>query len=693
MRLKNWMRHAALFIAAASPLLLHAQFQAVSGDELRMTSDPRAPGAAAVYLDIEDSSDDDLHSRIVYVRIKVLKDQGKELAQVVIPSQGDPSTHRDLATMQLPYLESGSMQLALPSQVTGTGLFITDFKARTTHPDGTVIPLEGKLESLLKVETTAQHTRHTVVKLPGVEVGSVVEYRYVERYEGFYTSPHWDIQRNYFVHKAHFSFLPYKSFRTGTENATGSYLMDRHGVALNFLLYWPKLPPGAELRRDTVGRFFLDVADVPAAPQDEWMPPSSSLLYRVRFYYMSDSDAKGFWVKETKRWSKEVDHLAEPTKTIQDAVAGLVTRSDSDLEKARKLYKAVQGLDNTDFSGKGSESKPGTTAAKRAEDTWSQKSGSSQDIALLYLAMVRAAGLTAYDMKVVDRDRGTFVSDYLYFDQLDDDVILVTINGKEVVLDPGQKMCPFQLVHWKHTGAGGMRESPDGKPSVTTPLQPYTTNTVLRMGEINVDERGAVAGSFRFVMTGQEALYWRQAALESDDAEVRKEFDHWLETNVPQGIEAHIDRFEGLADSDVSLVGIVRVKGSFATADAKGVKLPGFFFETRVQEPFVDQPQRLASVDMHYGEQITDQVTYHLPAGAQVTGAPQDMRIPWGENAILAVKTQAGSNQITIARSLARSFILAKPEEYADLRGFYQKVAATDQEGLVVTSAHASGTN
>jgi len=36
--------------------------------------------------------------------------------------------------------------------------------------------------------------------------------------------------------------------------------------------------------------------------------------------------------------------------------------------------------------------------AKCAEDTWAQKSGSSEDIAQLYLAMLRAAGLTAYAM-------------------------------------------------------------------------------------------------------------------------------------------------------------------------------------------------------------------------------------------------------------------------------------------------------
>jgi len=39
--------------------------------------------------------------------------------------------------------------------------------------------------------------------------------------------------------------------------------------------------------------------------------------------------------------------------------------------------------------------------AKRAEDTWNQKSGSGEDIALLYLALLRGAGLTAYPMKVL----------------------------------------------------------------------------------------------------------------------------------------------------------------------------------------------------------------------------------------------------------------------------------------------------
>jgi hypothetical protein len=41
-------------------------------------------------------------------------------------------------------------------------------------------------------------------------------------------------------------------------------------------------------------------------------------------------------------------------------------------------------------------------------------------IALLYLSMLRAAGLNGYAMRVVDRNRSLFAPGYMYFDQLDD---------------------------------------------------------------------------------------------------------------------------------------------------------------------------------------------------------------------------------------------------------------------------------
>jgi hypothetical protein len=446
-----------------------------------------------------------------------------------------------------------------------------------------------------------------------------------------------------------------------------------------------------EVKTDSTGKFSLEVTDIPPTPNEDWMPPLDSLLYQVLFYYKSSFDSAGFWESETKRWAKEVDHFAEPTRTIQEAVAGLISASDNELDKARKLYKAVQALDNTDFSrqkGKVELKQLGLRAARRAEDTLTQKSGSSKDITLLYLAMLRAAGLTAYDMKVVNRDRGIFAPGYLSFAQLDDDIVILNTGGKEVALDPGEKMCPFQTVSWKHSGAGGVRESAGGRAAGgTSPIQDYTSNELKRLGTIHLDEHGGMTGTFRFIMTGQEALHWRQQAILNDEAEVKKRFDRMLEGLFPEGVEGHIDHFLGLDDPDSNLIVIIQAKGTIGTGTAKRLLLPGFFFEVRGHRPFVDQSQRQISVDMHYGDRVIDQVVYQFPPTLSVEGAPQDSRVPWADQAALITKVIKGTGQVTIARSLSKAFTFLKPEQYQDLRAFYQKVDANDQQQLVLSTS------
>ncbi len=418
--------------------------------------------------------------------------------------------------------------------------------------------------------------------------------------------------------------------------------------------------------------------------------------YKVQFYYKSAVSSADYWVGESKRWSKEVDHFAEPSAPIRAAVNGLIAPGDSDLDKARKLYLAVQALDNTDFSRKkgAAELKQlKLKAAKRAEDTWAQKSGSSEDIALLYLAMARAAGLNANAMKVVDRQKGIFDFNFLNFDQLERYPGHPEHWRKEIELDPGEKMCPFQTVHWRHSNASGFIESGKGKTVKTTLGQPYTDNKTIRSGYLTLDQQGGVQGNLRFVITGQKALYWRQLALENGEEEVKKQFDRKMEGYIPEGVEAHVDHFLGMDDPNVNLVVIIKVQGTLGTVTSKRMLLPGFFFETRGQLPFIAQEKRQEFVDMHYGEIVTDQVTYHLPAGMTVEGAPAEAKISWPQQAIFLTKTVPAPGQVVIARSLARAFTFAKPAEYKELRGFYQKVATADQQQLVLAAPAAAKGN
>ncbi len=58
------------------------QWIAPTPEELSMTSQPEVPGASAVYLYREETTDDKLHMFSIYVRLKVLTERGKEFGNV-----------------------------------------------------------------------------------------------------------------------------------------------------------------------------------------------------------------------------------------------------------------------------------------------------------------------------------------------------------------------------------------------------------------------------------------------------------------------------------------------------------------------------------------------------------------------------------------------------------------------------------
>ena len=62
------------------------QWTAPTAEELKMTSQPEVPGAAAVYLFKEEITEDKLHMWSKYVRLKVLTEAGKEYANVELKS-------------------------------------------------------------------------------------------------------------------------------------------------------------------------------------------------------------------------------------------------------------------------------------------------------------------------------------------------------------------------------------------------------------------------------------------------------------------------------------------------------------------------------------------------------------------------------------------------------------------------------
>ncbi len=73
---------------------------------------------------------------------------------------------------------------------------IRGITGRTIHSDGTVIPFTGKPYDKLLVKEGKERVMAKVFSMPDVQVGSIVEYRWILGYDdGIRRSPSWQIQQ------------------------------------------------------------------------------------------------------------------------------------------------------------------------------------------------------------------------------------------------------------------------------------------------------------------------------------------------------------------------------------------------------------------------------------------------------------------------------------------------------------------
>ena len=113
------------FAVYRPPTANAAGFQPVSPEELKMTSEPQAPGASAIVLFREVDRDDNGRTSHEdnYFRIKILTEEGRKYADVEIPF----------------FKDSGN---------------VVNIRARSIRPDGSIANFDGKVfdKSIVKTK-------------------------------------------------------------------------------------------------------------------------------------------------------------------------------------------------------------------------------------------------------------------------------------------------------------------------------------------------------------------------------------------------------------------------------------------------------------------------------------------------------------------------------------------------------------
>ncbi len=399
--------------------------------------------------------------------------------------------------------------------------------------------------------------------------------------------------------------------------------------------------------------------------------------------------AKSYWPAETRRWSNEVARQSAPTAEIRHAAAAIIGSAASPEEKARRLYTAVQRLNTLDLGqGEASLHSPAWFPAepRRPEDVWKQKTGSPNDIAMLYLALSTAAGLDAYGLQVADRERRVFDPHLLSFEQLDAFLVGIRIQGRDLYLDPGEKMCPFGQLAWNHTLTGGISQK--SNEPIQTPAGSLDDALTARVAELSIDAGGRISGIVKVIMKGPQALYWRQLRLSTNSAQTERLFARRMQDLLPAGFLVESAQFKGWEDSETFLRATINVSGTIAARTQKRIIIPANLFFRAPREQFAAD-DRETPMDLRYPEQVIDELKLRIPAGSSVETAPQGIQLAWPDHAALRVTNSSTAGMVDVKYAFARTFVALDPKDYPAMRDFYRKIAATGERHIVLVSSTA----
>jgi hypothetical protein len=508
-----------------------------------------------------------------YVRIKVFTERGRE-------SQ---------SKIDIPFLSNWKIQ---------------DIAARTIKPDGSIVEL--KKEDVL--ERTIEKLSGTKIKaksfaMPGVEPGSIIEYRYkevrIDRLANYI--------RVYFQRDVPVQFVKYYIKPLVLEGFDFSMRAQTfNGSATPFT-------------KEKDGFYGVTMTNVPAFHEEPRMPPEDAVRPWMLIYYTPDSklEPEKYWKDYGRKVYEQNKSRMKVGDEVKQAAAGATAGASTPEEKLEKIFEFCRTKiknSNDDALGLTAEDRAKLKENKSPADTLKRGMGTGTDIDMLFGAMAIASG---FDARVVNlADRGdTFLDKNFaddYFVKAYD--IAVKVGDQWHFYDPASTYVPFGMLRWQEEYQQALLSDPKDPVWVTTPLSPPDKSKIKRSARLTLSEDGTLEGEARVEYSGHLAAFHKE--WDDDDSPAQRE-DTLREDIKKKMSTADVSniKIENVTDPVKPFIYTyhIRVAG-YAQRTGKRLFLQPEFFQHGV-EPMFSATVRKYPIYFDYPWSEEDDVSIDLPAG------------------------------------------------------------------------------
>jgi hypothetical protein len=628
----------------------------ITPEDLAVKDVPGKPGAPAIRLYYSYFRNDDKKFELRYERIKVLNDAGKSYADVEIRLEPKDS--------------------------------LKDLKARTIHPDGSIIEFTDKpFEKTLLKARGFKYLAETFT-LPQVTVGSIVEYSYAldmgnTRLERV---TEWQLQSDLYTVKERFRFQPFVGFLgRRPENSPPGPPRPRVACSYHNQVGTPIPQGGKDGFRE------LELTNVAPFNAEDFMPPEADYRASMLCYYGSGPlfSYDIFWQSWQKLMAEGTDNFIGNPAALREAVVRAIGGETDPERKLRRIYALAQQTRNLSYERertgkeeKGEKLKHNSNAA----DVLRHGYGDHWEIDALFTGLARAAGFDASMLMVSDRNERSFNKYILWLGQLTGSAVMVNVNGTPMILDPGTRFCPFGVLAPRYSETTALVVKAGGGFLTTAPAP---RSSIHRVVNIALSPDGSAKCQISVEFKGPQALEERLDALERDEPGRRKSFEDEVSAWLPSGATVKMTESDGWTSSEEPLTAKFSVEmPSLASVAGKRLIVPAYLLSSLRKQIFTSD-SRMYPVDFRYSFSQMDELKLQLPEGYSLEGPPLPRRaqLPW---AGYEFSTAVEGNQLVINRTLRLEKSFFPPQDYAQLKNLFGIVQAGDSSHAVLQLKQAA---
>ena len=498
------------------------------------------------------------------------------------------------------FTERGREQFSKHDIIFPKGTKIKDVEARVTKPDGTTVFL--KKEDVLEreiVKTNGFKIKAKSFALPGLEIGSIVEYKYKEVVEDGQANMRLVFQRELPIQTISYYVKPYAGDRAmgfQSFNTTTKFEKDKDGfyrATMNKLSAYKEEPSGL--------------------PEDE-------VRAWIYIYYTADTskDSNEYWTKISKAFYEVGKTSMKANDEVKAATTQAIVGAATDDEKLKRIYdftktqiKNITYADNvTD------EEKKKAEFGRSAGDILKSRFGKANDVDILFGAMARSAG---YDARLaLSGDRSD-----LFFNSripnlslmLNSTSIAVKVGNDWRFFSPASYFATYGMLSWNEEGQTALIT--DSKELIwqKIPLAPAEKSMEKRSGKFKILEDGTLEGEARIEFTGHSGSRHKMSNRGDSPAVQEKNLKDLIKSNILGTAEVDGISIENAKDPEKPIVYTfkVRVPG-YASRTGKRIFFQPNVFERSSKPRFVAS-SRQSDVYFSYPYSEQDDITINLPDG------------------------------------------------------------------------------